>query len=520
MIDRRYAVGDALGQRVELRNARLVDVAAGRYLPAGTSLVLSDGRIEALSRPTEPSEGSATPPADVVIDLDGLTVLPGLINTHCHVQMNYPSMLVGIGEVWLVKEHGPRQIERRLADCLAHGVTQVRDALTTDLRQNRVLRTRIGRGEIAGPRIRQCVYVGPAGGPFATPHGPFEHLVSFFSGTPLVGFADPNCGVVTYRANATEREVRDAVDRAIDERGAEYVKLYDQRRLSVTYRLGTRMSSDPQLIAAADQARRRGLRTTMHHTTIESFRRGVRAGVDSLVHLPLDGRLTERDVRDFAATGGAIEPTMSLAYYLAWPWSVPNGAANPRTPAVLGRLAALREATYREVSEDFYVPGLAASARGHFERAAAGRARVLGLLDLSVAFRYWGRALTNGAANLRALRAAGVVVGCGNDAGAVPAGEAMIGIELATLALALADGVDAAGVPFDGAAALRAATLDSARALGVERDYGSLDVGKVADLAVVRGDPLAEPGVVGGRVAALFLDGRLVVDEVGLRGAA
>lgn len=42
---------------------------------------------------------------------------------------------------------------------------------------------------------------------------------------------------------------------------------------------------------------------------------------------------------------------------------------------------------------------------------------------------------------------------------------------------------------FDGATALRLATLEGARALGVEGEAGSLEVGKWADLAVVEVAP-------------------------------
>jgi imidazolonepropionase-like amidohydrolase len=42
------------------------------------------------------------------------------------------------------------------------------------------------------------------------------------------------------------------------------------------------------------------------------------------------------------------------------------------------------------------------------------------------------------------------------------------------------------------AAALRSATVDAAKLLGVEGDSGSLDSGKRADLIAVEGNPLAD----------------------------
>ena len=85
-------------------------------------------------------------------------------------------------------------------------------------------------------------------------------------------------------------------------------------------------------------------------------------------------------------------------------------------------------------------------------------------------------------ANLKALADAGVEIGLGTDAGnpLVPHGPATL-FEMRLY-------VDAGLAP---ARALAAATLGSARILGVADRFGSLEPGKVADVVIVRGDPLA-----------------------------
>jgi imidazolonepropionase-like amidohydrolase len=59
------------------------------------------------------------------------------------------------------------------------------------------------------------------------------------------------------------------------------------------------------------------------------------------------------------------------------------------------------------------------------------------------------------------------------------------------------------------AAAIRAATLDSAESIGLGADIGSLEVGKYADLLLVGGDPTADIQALK-RVAAVFLGGQRV----------
>jgi imidazolonepropionase-like amidohydrolase len=59
---------------------------------------------------------------------------------------------------------------------------------------------------------------------------------------------------------------------------------------------------------------------------------------------------------------------------------------------------------------------------------------------------------------------------------------------------------------FDVEAAVQIMTLNGARILGLEADIGSVEVGKVADLVMVRGDPVSHPEAIYG-VRMVFKNG-------------
>jgi len=92
---------------------------------------------------------------------------------------------------------------------------------------------------------------------------------------------------------------------------------------------------------------------------------------------------------------------------------------------------------------------------------------------------------------------AGVKIGFGTDAGIFPHGE-----NARQFPYMVRHGLTPLG-------AIRAATIDAARCLGLERDLGSVAPGKFADLIAVEGDPLADVGTLS-NVAGVIKNGRLV----------
>ena len=124
--------------------------------------------------------------------------------------------------------------------------------------------------------------------------------------------------------------------------------------------------------------------------------------------------------------------------------------------------------------------------------------------------------LASGFCPAQKLRAAGVNLALGTDGCASNNDLDMFG-EMRTAAL-LAKAVAGDAAAFDAGYALRAATLNGARALGLEAHIGSIEVGKQADLAAVRLSDLETQPLYHVASQLVYATGRHQVSDVWIAG--
>ncbi|HET6546022.1 MAG TPA: TRZ/ATZ family hydrolase [Rhodanobacteraceae bacterium] len=124
--------------------------------------------------------------------------------------------------------------------------------------------------------------------------------------------------------------------------------------------------------------------------------------------------------------------------------------------------------------------------------------------------------LASGFCPVEALRRAGVNVAIGTDGCASNNDLDMFGEMRSAALLAKAVAHDAAAL--DAPGALRAATLNGARALGWEDRIGSIEPGKEADLAAVRLDPLETQPLYNVVSQLVYATGRHQVSDVWIAG--
>ena len=185
------------------------------------------------------------PPDARVIDANGYTVMPGLIDAHVHLD------ILGHGDyvTWhdMVRGNYAEVMERSAMQLFAHGVTTARDA-GGELKASVQTRDRIQRGEIPGPRL-------------------------LVSGGWIQNWPDEQArrNYRRFNLNAhTPEEARQAAATLVDG-GADWIKAY------------TGLTVD-QMRAITEEAHRRGKRVGAHVYTDEEIRVAVEGGADLLDH--------------------------------------------------------------------------------------------------------------------------------------------------------------------------------------------------------------------------------------------
>jgi imidazolonepropionase-like amidohydrolase len=136
-----------------IRAAAYVDVSAGVTRPDAVVLI-QGGRISSVG------SGTAIPAGADVVDLNGLTLLPGLIDVHTHLLENYegavggdePNMLLTVAQMSTAKRALLGAATGR-EDLLA-GITTVRDLGNSGYNGDVALHEAIDAGWIDGPRMQ------------------------------------------------------------------------------------------------------------------------------------------------------------------------------------------------------------------------------------------------------------------------------------------------------------------------------------------------------------------------------
>lgn len=276
-----------------------IDTLAGALL-GPTTVVIADGRIQAVS------PGRVTPPGAVTIDLSAQTCLPGLIDSHTHLSLEFTPSSYSDEFRWNLADHVLREPLYARRTLLA-GFTTVRNLGDRD-NEVAAMRNAINAGILVGPRI-------------------------FTAGRAMGstgGHADPTNG---YRMDLAGDP--GAADGIIDspEQAAKAVRLH--------YKLGDDLikimpsggvmdegtnGENPQMTieeirAVVSTAHDYGFTVAAHAHGAEAIRRAVLGGVDSIEHGTL---MNEEDIKLMKEHGTWYVPTLSAGAWVARKARIPG----------------------------------------------------------------------------------------------------------------------------------------------------------------------------------------------------
>ena len=273
------------------RHGRIFD-GVGEELLEGVEVLVERSRIVEVSDVPIRSETAE------VIDLQGRTLMPGLIDAHFHANAASPDLgAVEHMPASLIAQHARVNLEATLQ----RGFTTIRDAAGADYGLARAIEA----GLIAGPRL---FYSGHAltqtGG-----HGDFR---SYESGPAVC-----SCGLGARHFSTVADGVPEVRRAAREElrRGATQIKIMGSGGVSSpSDPISNLQYSEEEIRAAVWEARSWGTYVMAHVYTPEAIRRCVEFGVRSIEH----ANLIDAQTAAFAAERGAfVVPTLATYESLA-----------------------------------------------------------------------------------------------------------------------------------------------------------------------------------------------------------
>jgi imidazolonepropionase-like amidohydrolase len=412
---------------------KVVFVSLGAALLASTPLAAQSTEVvtvihagKLLDKPGTPPRGSSTviirngkiaevlpghqqgPAGAALIDLKDKFVLPGLIDSHVHLDSDAGGNAALIEAVTDSPARAAYRAAGNAKKTLMAGFTTVRN-MGDSTGATLALRDAVAAGELPGPRIID------AGRSISTTSGHMDATLSVSEDLHGSIGQENLCDGVESCRQAIRKQVR---------RGVDVIKIATTG--GVNSRIGAglgRQLFDDEVKALVDTAHLYGKKIAVHAHGDDGVNIALAAGADSIEHGTM---MTDESIKLFKSSGAYYVPTLSTV----------NG--------YLERLAA---------NPNAYPPDVLAKVQWR-----------IGVTGKSLAKAY----------------PAGVKIAFGTDAGVSKHGRNADEFELMVKH----------GMP--ASAAIQAATMNAATLLGVEKDVGSIEPGKAADLIAVTGDPIAD----------------------------
>ena len=304
--------------RTLVRAGHLLDVKTGNLLDGQTLVVVGD-TIQSIA----PSASVPSLPGDTVIDLSGLTVLPGLIDVHTHLTMDTNFQPYHEVTMTDAKEAINGVVNARTT--LLAGITTVRN---------------VGASGFTDVDLRDAINSGQVSGPHMQASG------------PLIGITGGHCDndLLPFRYHATNDGVADGIAevqhmvRQNIKYGADLIKICATGGV-------LSKGDDPQasqftleeMQAMVADAHRLGRKVAAHAHGAQGILWATKAGVDSIEH---GSYINDEGIAELKKNGTYLVPTLYLE-----DWMLENGNLPPYSHKKMVEISAVAKANIKRAMQ-------------------------------------------------------------------------------------------------------------------------------------------------------------------------
>ena len=460
-----------------LSNCNVIDVVTGA-IKKNASVTINNGKISSIT--TGQSEKA---PGAVVIDMDNKYLTPGLIDAHCHSTI---SPVFGMSLLDLLK-HSKQQKQNYISS-VESGVTTLRDMGSFPGMLSHFMNG-IKNDSFPGPRVIYCNSMLNIKG--SHPEVPpsdvnmFAVPASWFIGMVMNNFDDTKEMEKCLKKNAE---------------GASFVKLtMDNKSVFCKQDKSIPVYTNEQLDLIFKFSEENNLPVAVHHHYKYGFERALKYPIHSLEHIVSDTVLSDEAILKMKDKNISIVPTATVGQSFLMEEAFYKVPKEYRTDFIDHEVE-VRNAYFKHEAHNHCDPYLHQTNLDMLQNY-----KILGwnklwskkkfLVDPHL---YYGM-VKYGSENLKKMREAGVLIGCGIDAGMPFCYFGGMYRELEIYAR----------LGFSNLEILQSATINNAKILKIEDLTGTVEVGKSADLVAYEINPLEDITALR-RPSQVFREGKMM----------
>lgn len=463
-----------------LENVQVVDVEKGVIKEERALLIHGQKIVDLLSQEEleEVKNGNAIA---MVMDGKNQYLIPGLSDIHCHLS------LISEYEIKMNFLHYfDAQRQRNCEFALQQGCTFVRDSAGAyDMVKQ--LMDAIDKDELLGPKILPSYEV-------MTPKGGMWDVGSMMNKAAEMIFGGKVVNVIR------DKKDIDAHFELMDQYQSKSIKMYleDKPLYGGKENEDYQKFSDDEITYIMNKAKEAGKIVETHAMFIDGARNAIKHGANSIAHLTVDEPYSLDDAKLMAKNNVAIVPTTDVGCYLCYNFKNAESQKNPE----FAFFRQMLQKYVKPIMENEIIPELRPSYMAFFdfiwremdERKMPGVGKVY-------PERVHGFAKCAPKSFENFLKA-GVKIGMGTDGGSGVCFSGSLSVEFEAYKRY---GLSEPEI-------LRCATLGNMEILGLDKELGSIEPGKYADMVLLGKNPLKDISAIR-EVRKVFKNGRCYVDN-------